>query len=398
MTDSTVNAKALVTPPSSSGPVSAPNIVEVARRYRVSPFRQLREMVQLNLGQGRVAQKDYYSLGLYDPAISAEAKRAYVGVKGSHQLNWRLNPSELSRATHFMRDKVLYPSLLTQLGIASTRTQAVAQADRLYGNIPTLSTPEEISGFLRREAAYPIFAKPRNASGSFGSALLTGIDDDMLVLGSGRRVALEAFCREVFTDYPDGFLFQTALRQHPDMAAMTGGVAVGSLRIVTLRDEALPRPLYALWKLPSPKAMSDNFWQEGSMVAAVDDAGRLSRARIGTGLQGRWIAEHPVSGMAFDGFEVPHFHAALDVAARAHAMFPDFGLIGWDIAICADGPVIIEANDSPHHTLYQLAFGQGVRNPGLLPRLEAAIARSDRMRAAKKARPGGRLRSKYHRR
>lgn len=383
MTDSTADAKALVTPPRTPGAAPAPKIVEVARKYGVSPFRQLREMVLLNRGRGRIAPHEYYSIGLYDPAISPQEKREYVGVLGSYDVNVHISPPKLTGPRFFVQDKVMYTALLHELGFAATRTQAVAQAARLFGRIPALASPAEIKDFLLHRAVYPVFAKPARGTGSFGSALLSGVEAGELVLGNGRRVSLDAFCDEILSDYPDGFLFQTALTQHPEMRAMAGD-AIGTVRVVTLRDADLPRPLYALWKLPSPRAMSDNFWQEGSMVAEIGDGGLLGRCRIGTGLDGRWIEAHPVSGRRFDSFRVPHFDAALDTASRAHALFPEFGVIGWDIAIGLDGPVIIEANDNPFHGLYQLAYGRGIRNPEFTPVFDRTAERSEAMYARKK--------------
>lgn len=383
MTDTTADAKALVIPPRTPGSAPAPKIVEVARKYGVSPFRQLKEMIRLNRGPGRVATHEYYSAGLYDPAISWEEKLEYVGLVGSWNLNLRISPAKLTTPRFSLQDKVLFTTLLNSLGFAATKTQAVVQPGRLFGPIAALWTADDIRDFLQNRAEFPVFAKPLSASGSFGSALLKGVEGDTLVLGDGRRVALDAFCTEVLTDYPDGFLFQDALVQHADMSAMTGN-AIGSLRVVTVRDGDLPRPLYTVWKLPSPKAMSDNFWQEGSMVAEVGEDGRLGRCRIGTGLDGRWIDTHPVSGLRFAEFRIPHFEAVLDTASRVHAIYPELGVIGWDIAVGPDGPVIIEANDNPFHSLYQLANGRGVLNADFTPVFDRTAERSEAMIAERK--------------
>lgn len=383
MTDRTADAKALVTPPKTPGAAPAPKIVDVARRYRVSPFRQLKEMILLNRGPGRIASHEYYSIGLYDPAISWREKREYVGVMGSFRLNSQLSPSDLTRVRAFVRDKVMYAALLNDLGFAVPRTQAVAQQGRLFGRIPALASPAEIREFLLTQAEFPVFAKPASGSGSFGSALLAGVQDGALLLGDGRRIGLDDFCDEILQDYSDGFLFQSALVQHPAMSEVAGN-AIGTVRVVTVRDQIQPRPLYALWKLPSPSAMSDNFWQSGSMVAEIRDGGVLGRCRIGTGLDGRWIDEHPVSGRRFDGFTVPFYAQALDIASRAHALFPEFGVIGWDIAVSPDGPVIIEANANPYHGLYQLAFGRGIRNPDFVPVFNRTAELSNSMYQQKK--------------
>jgi glutathione synthase/RimK-type ligase-like ATP-grasp enzyme len=51
----------------------------------------------------------------------------------------------------------------------------------------------------------------------------------------------------------------------------------------------------------------------------------------------------------------------LELSARAASAFPYFRLLGLDIAIGADGPVIIEVEcePSPEH---QITFGRGVKS------------------------------------
>lgn len=386
MTTATMEDKALLAVPARPAPPPASLIVEVARTFGVSPFKQLGEMTRLHFGPGRVAGPEYYAAGLYDPAMSPEEKRAYVGLKGNQRLNGRLSPDELVTLIDFVANKVMFTALIRQLGIGTTETQAVVSNLRQYGTLPNPGTPKELARFLREEARFPLFGKPTVFSGSYGSVLLERIEGDSLVLGNGRKVSLEGFCKEIFADYAGGYVFQTALRQHPEMEAMTGR-AVGSIRIVTVRDGAGPDVLYALWKIPSPEAMSDNFWQDGSMIAPLDVAtGQVGPARTGTGLKARDIAAHPVSGRAFEGFAVPHWQAAREAAIRAHALFPEFGVIGWDVAISPEGPVIIECNDNPFHTLYQLSHRRGILNPAFLPVFDRVAEASRKKLEDRKAR------------
>ncbi len=376
--------KVLLAPPKDPDAPASATMVAVARKYGVSPLRQMREMFALRRGPGRIAPAEYYANGLFDPELSMEQKREYVGRIGSWEINIRLSPEKLTETRAFLRDKVMYCALLERLGLPTTETQAVAVAGRSFGSIPALRSPGEVREFLLSQARYPLFGKPCVGAASVGSVLLHGVARGRLVLGNGRRADPDAFCREIFEDYPEGFILQSALRQHDDMARIIG-TAVGTLRIVTVRDEAQPRPLYTVWKIPSPSAMSDNFWQAGSMVAQVGDDGRVGRCRRGTGLDGHWIEAHPATGQRFDGVRIPHWQAALDLASRAHALFPEFGIIGWDMAITPDGPAIIEANDNPFHVLWQLANGRGIRNGDFMPALDAAAARSQAILARKVA-------------
>lgn len=382
----TMDDKALLAAPEAPPPPPASMIVEVARRHGISPLRQGREMVALRFGPGRIRLPEYYSSGLFDPAIPMEEKKQYVGISGSWLLNEALSPSTLTGLQTFVSNKVLFTSLIDQLGFGTTETQAVVSNIRRYGNIPALATPEDLRAFLTGPARFPLFGKPQAYSGSFGSALIDGVDGDNLVLGNGKRIALDAFCREIISEYGDGYLLQSALQQHPAMEQMTGK-AVGSIRLVTVRTGVMPDVFYALWKIPSPKAMSDNFWQSGSMIAQIDSAtGKVGRCRIGTGLEARDIEEHPVSGQRFDSLTIPHWDEACRMAREAHAVLSEFGVIGWDVAITEDGPVLIECNDNPFHSLYQIAFCRGIRNDDFRPILDAVTARSKELLAAKEER------------
>jgi len=55
------------------------------------------------------------------------------------------------------------------------------------------------------------------------------------------------------------------------------------------------------------------------------------------------LGYHPHTGVIFDGHEVPFFHEAVMIARRAVEMIP-VSVVGQDVTISHDGPVIIEGN------------------------------------------------------
>jgi hypothetical protein len=354
-------------------------MVAVARQHGLGPLKQMREMYRLRYGPGRLALHEYFSSGAFRPELSPTQKLEFVGKTGSYEVNVAASPMKLTGNRSFLRDKVMYGALLQQLGLPTPETQAVVHRNRHFGNMQTLRGAGELIAFLRGPARYPLFAKPCEGAGAVGSALIAARGGDLLRLGNGRAVDLEGFALEVVSDYPEGFILQSAIEQHPAMSAMTGQ-AVGTLRVVTVRDKGGIRPLYTIWKVPSPRAMSDNFWQSGSMVALVDDkTGRVRQCNIGTGLNAEWVETHPVSGQSFPGFEIPFWDEVQSVALRGHGLFPEFGIVGWDIAIGPDGPMIIECNDNPYHVLWQLAAGRGFLNIDFKARLDAATECSNAM-------------------
>ncbi|WP_306155554.1 sugar-transfer associated ATP-grasp domain-containing protein [Roseovarius sp. MMSF_3281] len=377
---------ALLAAPEKALPPAPEMIVQVARDYRVSPFRQFREMVGLRFRRNRMDFNEYYTNRLFDPEMSAQDKCGFVGKKGNTRFNKKLSPIGLTKLRPFVRDKVLYGAMMQQLGFRTPETQAVVSTDRGYGVLPRLADVEGIEAFLMETARYPLFVKPGEGWGSVGSALIVELDRTAreLVLSNGQRIDLRQFAQEVLDEYGDGFIFQTAVEQHADMTKVAGP-AIGSIRVVTVYDGQKPSVLYTLWKVPSPKAMSDNYWQSGSMLAEIDKAnGQVVQCRRGEGPTQEAIETHPASGMAFADVQIPFWDEICDIAVRGHEVLPQFGVLGWDIAVTPEGPLIIECNANPHHMLYQLATGRGIQNPEFMPVFERVIARAKDRTAVKR--------------
>lgn len=368
---------ALLEGPAKSRAPESSAIVQVARKFGVSPLRQFREMLLLNRSAARLSFAEYQSNALFNPELTMEQKREFVGVKANWTLNLGMSPYELVRSNQLVTNKFLYCSLLAQLGLRTTRTQALVEKHHRSGVVPSFANAADLKAFFLGAARYPLFGKPNSGSLSAGSVCIERVDGaaNQAFLADGRQVDLDALCEEM-TGQKGGYLLQDALVQHPEMAAIVGK-AIGTVRIVTVNENGTARPLYAVWKIPSPKAMSDNFWQDGSMIGAIDiETGEILRARTGSGLKGQDIETHPVSGKRLVGFQLPCFQEALALACQAHDVFPEFGILGFDMAITADGPAVVECNDNPFHTLFQIANQRGIRNADFLPVFEKVTKRS----------------------
>jgi hypothetical protein len=83
----------------------------------------------------------------------------------------------------------------------------------------------------------------------------------------------------------------------------------------------------------------------GTIFVGVDMvSGKLmSHARKNFEYGGDIYTHHPDTGYRFEGFSVPHIEAALETAKSAVTFLPH-RLIGWDIAITEEGPVLFEGN------------------------------------------------------
>lgn len=122
------------------------------------------------------------------------------------------------------------------------------------------------------------------------------------------------------------------------------------------------------------------------MLAALDvESGTVTACVKGTGLDRQEVSHHPVSQAAILGRTLPFWSEIRSLASDAHALFPEFGVCGYDIAVCDDGPKIVECNDNPFHTLYQTAHGRGALNSDLAPVWETVVQRQKQQLARLKA-------------
>jgi short-subunit dehydrogenase involved in D-alanine esterification of teichoic acids len=53
---------------------------------------------------------------------------------------------------------------------------------------------------------------------------------------------------------------------------------------------------------------------------------------------------HCDSGAAIEGVSVPYWEQAMDLCVKVATAIPGMVHVGWDVAITADGPVIVEGN------------------------------------------------------
>ncbi|WP_062059392.1 sugar-transfer associated ATP-grasp domain-containing protein [Aquimarina longa] len=77
---------------------------------------------------------------------------------------------------------------------------------------------------------------------------------------------------------------------------------------------------------------------------------------------GRQLEAHPDTDVVFHNFEIPYFKESCELIKKAVAYIPD-RIIGWDIAISTNGPVIIEGNDNNSFITPDIAYGGYLKHP-----------------------------------
>lgn len=153
----------------------------------------------------------------------------------------------------------------------------------------------------------------------------------------------------------EAYLIQPALTNHPDLLDLSLG-ALCTIRLLTCENEQGGHEVTnASFRMSlNRKSAVDNI-HAGGIAAPVDlKTGRLGQASdLGLGPDFVWHDRHPISGGVIAGRVLPFWEEAVALAVSAHAAFSEWVVIGWDVAILADGARLIEGNKGPDVDLIQ---------------------------------------------
>ncbi|MBT8356520.1 MAG: hypothetical protein KJO61_02000 [Deltaproteobacteria bacterium] len=148
--------------------------------------------------------------------------------------------------------------------------------------------------------------------------------------------------------------------QHSDVAKIYPN-SVNTIRIVTLltkeKDVII---LGAYMRFGMNGLWIDNVSQGGISVGIDLKTGGLKRFAIDG--HGKTYLQHPDSGVNFLNHKIPHWNRVITLAKKTQKAFWYYKLLGQDIAIGLNGPVIIEINSSHDNVGLELAFGPILKN------------------------------------
>lgn len=156
-----------------------------------------------------------------------------------------------------------------------------------------------------------------------------------------------------------GLLLQPRIRNHPALEKFSNG-AFTTIRVLTcLNEQAKPEIVGAVFRMAiGANRTVDNF-HAGGILAAIDlGTGCLGRAsNLGTDARLGWLDVHPDTGQQITGERIPMWEEVKELALSAHEAFCDRAIIGWDIGIGADGPILVEGNYGPDVDMMQRPTG-----------------------------------------
>ena len=343
--------------------MSLPVLMRVGEVTGMNPTQVVRDFASVAFGPGKASFNDYIRLRLFDQAFWQESdRRNVVGQRRNRDLAVEINYRHDWYG--LLDDKVASTVYLSAYGLATAKIAAVFAPRLRNGAKHILRDRDSLARFLLSGEAYPLFGKPADGFQSLGSVALRRPHpkDNELETIDGGRIALDAFLDDILNHYDSGYLFEHFLTPHED-AIKLHGERLGTVRVLTLLDDGA-RILRASWKIPAGANMADNFWRTGNILAKIDLAnGQIERAVSGAGFETTILENHPDTGVALIGAAIPGWEAMTEVALEGARLMRHIPMIGWDIAPTAQGPVIVEMNETPDLFLNQFAHGRGILEP-----------------------------------
>lgn len=311
----------------------------IARRYRKGIASQFAEQVRLYFTDGVLAPW-YYIFALHDRGSrAADYLQRFESKAGIYPLLRRGVVTELN-------DKRVFADYCAEKGIA-----CVPYLLHLDGAAPAGSLPDR-----------DLFVKPANSRGGRGAERWDRVAAGRFEGADGQQVsAEELLVRLEARARSKPLIVQERVEPHRELLDLTSG-ALPTMRITTCLDEAgRPEVVDAVFRMAIGGNRSVDNLHAGGIASGIDlERGTLSSAsNLGSDARLGWLDRHPDTGAAVRGRTLPLWNEAKALAEKVHEAFGDRVLVGWDIAITNDGPVVVEGNSSPDLDIVQ-RFGAPV--------------------------------------
>lgn len=270
-----------------------------------------------------MALTDYLNYKLY--SRTKQERKEYVGVRMQNTFYEAVSPS-----AHKLRYTVK-PTFLKEFAAYTKRDFVVPDG-------------ENYEDFLRYLQSHQVFmAKPYDGLGGHGVEKVYSKD--------------VADPKAYFDHCTQNRIFlEDLVIQHPEMNVLCPA-SVNTMRIITFNDHGKSEILWIGLRVGNGVNAVDNFHAKG-MVCSVDiETGRL----VGNAVDkdNAQFSAHPTTGVQFDGFQIPCFAEAKELVLQAALESDKILVVGWDVAISDQGPVIIEGNRRPGFDIVQVMDGRG---------------------------------------
>jgi hypothetical protein len=348
-----------------SGPVKALTGRPIAR--------QCIDLFRLFYRHGLDAQA-YYMFELYRPEYWAGAGgylTRYETKNGLIKLlTWQL--SDYGKVT-ILADKLAFAAFCKGIGVPTPPLLGIAEAGVL-----TLEPGAEAR--LDRD----LFIKPVKSKGSRGVYVFENIGPGRYRSKKGEEVGRAALLEWLAErSKTQALMVQQRLFNHPAIADLAER-SLMAVRVITCKSDRAQQAILTYAFIRVITRLEPTWPVTYELGIAIDlETGKLGPA---TGDKEKWLLKwwdvHPVTGAQITGRTLPHWEEVKAIALKAHNAAHGRLLVGWDIAVTPDGPLLLEGNSYPDVDFPQRVCRVDIGHSPLGAPLHAALLDLERRIAA----------------
>ncbi|MBP1649044.1 MAG: hypothetical protein H6Q30_2489 [Bacteroidetes bacterium] len=292
----------------------------------------------------RYEPREAFAKELLDPTLPDSEFSKHLSRSNMSRIQRQCNPAAWEA---LLADKSVFYRYCTVCGIPiptvyatfSKYSPGVTQSGKL------LAGRQQWVSYLLEECPPEIVLKPNHGFYGFGIMFLERTHGEF-VDNYGKHFRAEAVYDRMMSDKKsDMFVIQERIRNHRDIARLSGSQALQTMRMTTvLQADGSVTLAWAHLKLAGGEHLVDNYryGELNNLMAGVDTRTGVVRQMLLS--HNSKITAHPKTGIPIVGFQIPYWSESRALVERSARKFSPLGTIGWDVAVTQNGPMIIEGN------------------------------------------------------
>jgi hypothetical protein len=280
----------------------------------------------------------------YELYLRGKRRSDYLKTKEFRKIESELNSPEYFPV---LEDKYFFYQTLKGQGIRFPRNLYIIDPSGIYQmDSRTFVSQEE---FLQHD--FDGFCKVINGYGGMGIYLLE-VSGGQLYMNK-KAMQVPEFLQVLGSKK---YLIQERIVQHEAMDRLNPS-CINTMRMLTVRTGQTIHYYQGFLRMGINNSYVDNGLSGNITVGIEQDTGKLLEfAQLPHTNQNRMI-RHPQTNTVFKDFQIPFYQESADMVKSLHQVFQQFFMIGWDIGITPEGPIVIEGNNITGLFPFQALYG-----------------------------------------
>ncbi|MGD2117194.1 MAG: sugar-transfer associated ATP-grasp domain-containing protein [Chromatiales bacterium] len=319
----------------------------------------------------RMEPTAYYSQGFcFRTSLRVKELNEFLSRRQVVNLNTYLSENvPLPKNIEIVSDKAKFADFCNTNGIATPKIYLTYKPDELFFD----ENLKKINLLLDEKES--IFLKPIDGYLGKGQAIILRAGNDRWDIKDNKSNHKSLARQEVLNYlentpliWGDRIVLQEVIKNHSALLRF-GSDALFTVRLwtVKLKDDFLP--VTATFKINESGKISDNHGQNRTVIDIDLNSGKLgkgSQVYCGKNPILPLSVDSDVNGNVFTGMQFPFFQEMIETGLNFHRNLNDFVVLGHDIAVTENGPVMIETNMILDCTVFQTSSGKGILSTSYL--------------------------------